>query len=295
MRKYILKGTLPFEGKGKRFAAVHVENAVKVNDDSEILNDTEIVVYAYLLVAYYDVKQRRVIFTDTTQRLALLINIRRESVTKALGSLIAKGFLKETESGALLVPKPVKRNYIIISEAFLLAPVLTTKQKAFLLRIAALQRAGILKREDNASPEDDEQSIDSTTLRKKLDMSRQTLNNTIVALSQSVDAEWLTVTNDTIYIDYTHLTNIVNKFFEDYYKESIQPGSTMTKDQLEEYGLTSLRGVSKRKLDIISRIEHIRNSNVGEYLPELLKAAKYAKESRLKLAQKWLERAEQLL
>ena len=271
----IVKGNFGYKkDKQEQFAAIEVAEIVN-RGDTDVLTNEEIVIYGYLLSSYYDAVEKRVIFRDSMRVLAGLVNIDRGVVTAAMKSLVAKGMLEKLDGG-YVDNKPKKKGYIPVPKSFLLTTRITTAQKAFLLRLAALKKAGIIH----------ETKVSNRTVASQLDISRDKVDYALAQLT-ATEPVWLTIEDSVVTIDYYALEQLAYAEFVTFYEDAKRQEMRLpTRLQLEfKLNTKSTRPASPAKTRLINRLEGLRQFGQSDEI-ELMRAAKYIKQSRLQNAEK---------
>jgi len=279
-----------------QFAALEVTDLIqvqkKVHEGYRVLTNVEIVVYGYIVTDYYNRKSRRVLFNDTPETLADYINIDYRSVKSALDSLTALGMLKKLVGG-YTTRTTIKKDYIAVPLAFLISPIVTTAQKAFLLRLAALEKAGALS----------ELEVSGAQIARSTNVPVSSVRKSIQSLVGVEDAPWMTYKDNVLTIDYDHLREMVVKDFIEYYKRNKFKSTARKRaeerlsTQLQvKYKLNnkSKRKGSTKKQGLILRLEELQMNHLADQL-ELLRAEKYIKQSRLTNAENILDRVDKSL
>jgi len=279
MKNILVEKTFEFlPGEMAQYAALDVESFMS---DTQLTN-AEIVIYGYLLVSYYNPEEGRIKFTDSVRVLAALVNISRKTTAEALDGLVDKKMLKKVKAG-YLDANPGKKKYIAVPKEFLLTTKLTTSQKAFLLRLAALKKAGVVK----------ETKITQKELAENMKVSTSHISHTLVKLLDDIPT-WINVYEGMIVINYHKITRMaVNEFIE-YYEQSIKDVVRLpTRLQLEFKVNTSVtKKPSEAKMELINQYDLLRH----EADPvQLMKAKRYIMQSRLTLARKILNKETQRL
>lgn len=288
MSKIRVKGEFKPFGRKQQFAAMEVSELVNtkkgLNKDYQVLSNVEIVVYGYLLISYYDTKEKRVIFRDSISQLAALVNIDRHTTASALTSLLDMGLIQRLPGG-ITTKKAVKKNYIPVPKGFLLSPLVTTSQKAFLLRLAALKKAGILSELDSTE----------SSVARDMSISRLTVVSTVKSLLHIEEASWIYIKDDVIIIDYSELHAIVQDGFEEFYANEIKAEQRLPSKLQLEFNLNNKvkRKPSKLKTELIMRLHLLRALPATDKI-ELLKAKKYLQQSRLTLAANIIKKQEDI-
>lgn len=271
----IVKGNFGYKkDKQEQFAAIEVAEIVN-RGDTDVLTNEEIVIYGYLLSSYYDAVEKRVIFRDSMRVLAGLVNIDRGVVTAAMKSLVAKGMLEKLDGG-YVDNKPKKKGYIPVPKSFLLTTRITTAQKAFLLRLAALKKAGIIH----------ETKVSNRAVASQLDISRDKVDYALAQLT-ATEPVWLTIEDSVVTIDYYALEQLAYAEFVTFYEDAKRQEMRLpTRLQLEfKLNTKSTRPASPAKTRLINRLEGLRQFGQSDEI-ELMRAAKYIKQSRLQNAEK---------
>jgi len=293
MTKIRAKGSFDYKPEGKihRFAAMEVSELIhkpdKMPTNYRALTNVEIVVYGYIITTYYDKRSRRVLFNDTINLLADYINIDEHSVSKAINSLLDLGMLIQLKGG-ITAKKTSKKNYIAVPQAFLVSPIVTTAQKAFILRIAALKKEGAIT----------EVEVTGTSIAKEINSAESTVRKSIKSLIGVEDAPWLTLSDNILTVDYDYLKEMVINDFVDYYlhdkkhtrsKKHVAKGERLKTQLQVKYGINNKakRKGSERKRKLILKLEELKKHHLADKV-ELLRAEKYIKQSRLTNAEKIL-------
>ncbi|MCK5787504.1 MAG: hypothetical protein KAH32_00690, partial [Chlamydiia bacterium] len=189
-----IKGKMNFEAsKGDKFAKFMNDKLV-LGDD--ILTNTEIVVYGYMLFGSYQHGSKRNIFKKSPGYIATSVVVDPRSVEKALGGLVEKKMLKKIKAGYEIIGERLRGDYVMVTKEFLISTQLTTAQKAFLLRVDALRREGLIK--DN--------TISYSGLATLLTVSQPLISKTVKKLlGKDYQVKWIYTKDTTVVIDYDKL------------------------------------------------------------------------------------------
>ncbi|MCK5788333.1 MAG: hypothetical protein KAH32_05015 [Chlamydiia bacterium] len=271
-----IKGNFNADVKGKKvqFAALEVMNLI--NDKGVVtessLTDAEIVIYAYILIVGFRGNERRVVFDESVRFLSGVLNIDRGTTKKALLTLEEKKMLTKMEAGYTTPPGKKNKKYLIVMRPFLLSTDLTTGQKAFLLRIAALQEGGHLT----------SQVVTNKEISDRLDITTRTVSSTLKKLVDT-NVSWMSVENGQVTIDYTTLKlevaeNLATRVEE--HERNLSSGLQI------EYNVNNhaKRKPRKKKAALILRIEALRANKYADTLI-IGVIVKYINQSRLSRAE----------
>lgn len=276
---------LNVKGKKVQFAALEIERLIGASGvvTESSLNDAEVVIYAYILMAGYRKSEKRVIFDESIRYLASVLTISKQRVQNTLKSLAAKGLLKKIKAGYAGITSKKKQRYLVVMKPFLLSTVLSTSQKAFLLRLAALQEGGYITGEEVTT---------NTELSDRLNITTKTIATTLKKL-HATDVSWMKIVDDKLIIDYYMLKVEVADNLADRvegYERDID-----TRLQLEfRVNTTATRKPSKKKSGLILQLDELRKNPAADMFA-IGVAVKYLNQSRLTLAINILDKEEERL
>jgi len=263
---------------GSHFVKLHNEKLI--GDSDNILTDAEIVVYGYITLSHYNFKEKRTIYKGSIHRLALAVSIKDANVKTALDGLVAKKMLKKLKAGYEVLGSKLKGNYVMMIKEFLLSTQLTTTQKAFLLRVDALRREGLIT----------ENKISNGNLGVLLSMNKTTVRNTLARLTGAdYLVDWVSKEGTDIVLDYDLLKKSVRKELSEEVVDSREKVERLqTNHQLIRYGRID---ITKRRRDLLDRIDTLYAREVITLSKGKL-LYKYVKQGRLKLVEENLNKLE---
>ena len=292
-----LTGTLRYDATTTKLAFYAMSEAYLIDND-DLLSDAEIVVYATILIKGWR-KGQRSVYTQGVSKLSAYTNIERHTVDTALGGLVERHLLKKTADGYASVGPKFKRNYLMISSAILMSKILKVKQKALILRLAAIKSHSdkdvIITYSEIAHRTDGDPSTVRGTLKLLSETEWEVLwKNTYDIFVSFEDTQWIYKEADELVIDFGILHELVYKELGEelanYRATDIQNKHTLGKDP--DSGWLAISGkITDKKRDLINRIDKLRlNGNISLSKAKVL--VKYLGESRLSYVKSYVLKAE---
>ena len=259
---------------------VKLQNNKLIGSTKNVLTDAEIVVYGYIALSSYNFKEKRTLYKGSVHRLALAVSIKDVAVKESLAGLVKKKMLKKLKAGYEIAGARLKGNYVMMIREFLLSTQLTTTQKAFLLRVDALRREGLIQ----------ENSISNGNLGVLLNMNKTAVRNALTRLDgKDYLVEWIRKDGKDVVLDYDLLKESVRKELTEEVVESREKLERIqVSSQLLRYGRID---ITKRRKELLDRVDALYSD--GEITLTKAKVIySYVKQGRLKLVEDTLNNLE---
>jgi len=294
--KYIMKirGSMNENAKETNVQYTKVQNhkliTTKKTGESGVLTDQEIVIYAFIGMTSYNFRTKRTIYKGPLNRLAVALSISKAKVKESIEGLIKKGMLKKVYTGYEIIGTRLKGDYIMVKKTFLITKILTTSQKAFLLRVDALRREGIIK----------EDRISNNQLGPLLNVSKEAVRKTLntILLKQKEDTlKWIMLEDGEVLVDYSLLdfavaSDLSEEVVDYRVKEASKPKVYVPEKKNVPMTQKKILKVNERRAVALARMEQLLNEKiVTEKKYKTL--VKYMNDGRMSLLENTLDKIEE--
>jgi len=282
------EGKMNFKAeKGDKFVKMHNSKLVESCDDCvpEMLTNEEIVLYGYMALDSYVKEDSRKLCKKTDWELSVNLTIDIRTVKDKVKSLETKGMVKKLGNGTYeILGERLKGDYVMVTRSFLISRLLTTAQKAFLLRLDALRREGFMIGD----------KISQSKVAALLFMGTPAISKLLskmVSKNKDFEIQWAYKEDKDIVVDYDALRAIVeNELIEEVVeyrnKEYIRLHNTT---QNVRYGIIK---TTKKRKELLDRLDIlIDNKTIAEDRAKYI-FTHYIKKGLLKRAKEMITRYE---
>jgi len=282
------QGKMNFKAeKGDKFVKIHNNKLVDSGDNyvPEMLTNEEIVIYGYMALDSYVKEDSRKLCKKTDWELSVNLTIDVRTIKDKIQSLEIKGMVKKLKSGVYeILGERLKGDYVMVTRSFLISRLLTTAQKAFLLRLDALRREGLMTGD----------KISQSKVAALLFMGTPAISKLLskmVSKNEGLEIAWAYREDNDIVVDYEALRAIVeNELVEEIVeyrnKEYIRLHNT---SQNIRYGIIKTTKKTKELLDRLDVL--VDNKTITEERAKYI-FTHYIKKGLLKRAKEMITRYE---
>ncbi|MCK5788522.1 MAG: hypothetical protein KAH32_05965 [Chlamydiia bacterium] len=279
-----LKGTLRYNAKETSLAFFSMSTEYLLTSEDR-LGDSEIVIYALILIKGYLHDKTYSKYTEGITSLAAMSTMSWHSVDRALGGLITKGMLRKKGKNYISTTPKQSSKHLMVSSAMLMSKKLTVPQKAFILRLAAIKES---------VPGD--VLINNSEIAVILDVHRSTVVNTLSTMEKSGiwHKQWITTENEQLVVDFDILQELVSDELNDellhYREEEVKNISfkDIISDDPDNLWLKVHGKTSNKKRRLINDLETLRVRGVIT-ISKANKLLEYIRQSRLSYVQQFID------